>query len=117
MRRVVDARASFIHQNTEDFVLNVNLPWLELLTPYGPTCVVLVSTTLLSALKVNFYRGKTLFSKETIGTALYLGPSVMDHSCSPNASVSFDGIDIVVRSLTDREELDFSATFIRDSDK
>ena len=56
-----------------------------------------------------------LSSKETIGTALYLGPSVMDHSCSPNAAVSFDGVDIVVRSLTNREELDFGATFIRDS--
>ena len=35
---------------------------------------------------------------EGIGTALYLGPSIMDHSCRPNATVSFeDGYNIVVR--------------------
>ena len=46
--------------------------------------------------------------QEAMGFALYLGPSVMDHSCAPNAAVSFEGIDIVVRSLVDREKLDFS---------
>ena len=59
-------------------------------------------------------RVKILFWQETIGTALYLGPSILDHSCSPNAAVSFDGVNIVVRSLTDRDELDFGATFIRE---
>ena len=39
----------------------------------------------------------------------------MDHSCAPNAAVAFDGLDIVVRSLTDRDELDFGSTFIRES--
>lgn len=47
-------------------------------------------------------------NQEAIGLALYLGPSIMDHSCQPNAAVNFDGINIVVRSLIDRDELDFS---------
>ena len=45
---------------------------------------------------------------EGIGTALYLGPSVMDHSCQPNAAVNFDGRNIVVRSLIDRPTVDFN---------
>lgn len=28
--------------------------------------------------------------EEAIGSAIYLGPSIMDHSCYPNASVSFE---------------------------
>ncbi len=37
----------------------------------------------------------------------------MDHSCRPNAAVSFKGADIVVRSLVDREDgIDFSSVFI-----
>ena len=28
----------------------------------------------------------------------------MDHSCRPNASVSFDGINLIVRTLIDRPE-------------
>lgn len=50
--------------------------------------------------------------QEAIGAALYLGPSVMDHSCVPNAAVSFEGTNMIVRSLIDRDEVDFSQVFI-----
>lgn len=39
---------------------------------------------------------------QAIGSALYIGPSVMDHSCRPNASVSFDGVNLIVRTLVDK---------------
>ena len=48
------------------------------------------------------------FLPQSIGSALYLGPSVMDHSCQPNASVSFDGINLIVRTLVDKPEGNFN---------
>ena len=41
---------------------------------------------------------------EGVGTGLYLGPSIMDHSCRPNACVTFeDQFNIVVRALEPME--------------
>ncbi|XP_058816453.1 histone-lysine N-methyltransferase SMYD3 [Topomyia yanbarensis] len=51
----------------------------------------------------------------SIGTGMYLGASVMDHSCRPNAVVTFDGINIHVRLLEDYHgagEMDISKIFI-----
>jgi len=36
---------------------------------------------------------------QPVGIALYLGPSVLDHSCRPNATVVFVGKTIMVRSV------------------
>ena len=30
------------------------------------------------------------YFQEGVGSALYIGPSIVDHCCIPNASVSFD---------------------------
>ena len=50
---------------------------------------------------------------DAVGTALYLGPSIMNHSCKPNASVRFENQkQIVVRALEDMESRDFSQIFI-----
>ena len=38
-------------------------------------------------------------SNERLGTALYLGASMLDHSCLPNAAYSFRGGRIAVRAL------------------
>ncbi|XP_011163274.2 histone-lysine N-methyltransferase SMYD3 isoform X1 [Solenopsis invicta] len=43
-----------------------------------------------------------------IGIGLYLGASVIDHSCKPNAIVIFEGTTIVVKTLTDLPSLDWS---------
>lgn len=53
----------------------------------------------------------------SIGTGIYLGASVMDHSCRPNAVATFDGTTIYVRLLEDypnngSSELDISKVFI-----
>ena len=41
-------------------------------------------------------------TKETIGWGIYLLPSIIDHSCQPNAMVSFQGgKTMAVISLTD----------------
>ena len=49
---------------------------------------------------------------EAVGTALYVGPSIMNHSCQPNACVRFEQKNIVVRALEDMECRDFSKIFI-----
>lgn len=48
----------------------------------------------------------------SIGTAIYLAPSIMDHSCKPNAVAVFEGITIVVRVLEDIPRLDWSQVYI-----
>lgn len=49
---------------------------------------------------------------ESLGIALYLAPSVVDHSCEPNAWVEIRGRKLVMRSLVDRERLDMGQVFI-----
>ncbi|XP_054272967.1 histone-lysine N-methyltransferase SMYD3 [Macrosteles quadrilineatus] len=48
----------------------------------------------------------------TIGTGIYLGVSIIDHSCDPTAVAVFSGTTILVRSLVDMPELDWSKVFI-----
>ncbi|KAL9706736.1 hypothetical protein quinque_010254 [Culex quinquefasciatus] len=50
----------------------------------------------------------------SIGTGMYLGASIMDHSCRPNAVAIFDGCNLNVRLLEDYHgaEIDFSKIFI-----
>lgn len=50
----------------------------------------------------------------SIGTGMYLGASIMDHSCRPNAVATFDGCTINVRLLEDYQggEIDFGKIFI-----
>lgn len=47
---------------------------------------------------------------ETYGWGVYLGPSIMDHSCQPTAVVSFTGCRLSVTCL--RDVLDLSQLFI-----
>ncbi|EFN77865.1 SET and MYND domain-containing protein 3 [Harpegnathos saltator] len=44
----------------------------------------------------------------SIGVGIYLGASVIDHSCKPNAVVTFEGTTIIVRTLIDLPYLDWS---------
>ncbi|XP_019699760.1 histone-lysine N-methyltransferase SMYD3 isoform X2 [Harpegnathos saltator] len=48
----------------------------------------------------------------SIGVGIYLGASVIDHSCKPNAVVTFEGTTIIVRTLIDLPYLDWSQVCI-----
>lgn len=47
-----------------------------------------------------------------VGTGIYLGVSVTDHSCQPNAVVTFEGTTMFMRALEDLPCLDFTKIFI-----
>lgn len=38
---------------------------------------------------------------DPIGEALYIAPSVHDHSCLPDASFVFDGAELTIRTMRD----------------
>ncbi|XP_018051655.1 PREDICTED: histone-lysine N-methyltransferase SMYD3 isoform X1 [Atta colombica] len=74
----------------ETFMPNI----AELMGIYGRIC-----TNSFNILDINM---------NTIGVGIYLGASVIDHSCKPNAVVVFEGTTIIVRTLTDLSSLDWS---------
>ncbi|XP_011875678.1 PREDICTED: histone-lysine N-methyltransferase SMYD3 [Vollenhovia emeryi] len=77
------------------FLGEANMPNVaELMGIYGRMC-----TNSFNILDVNM---------NTIGVGIYLGASVMDHSCRPNAVAVFEGTTIVVRTVTDLPSLDWS---------
>lgn len=43
-----------------------------------------------------------------VGTGLYLAASIFDHSCEPNAFVTFDSTALTVRSLIDWKTIDWN---------
>lgn len=49
----------------------------------------------------------------TIGAGIYLGASVIDHSCIPNAVAVFEGTTIYIRTLKDLPSLDWSQVSIK----
>ncbi|XP_012275467.1 histone-lysine N-methyltransferase SMYD3 isoform X2 [Orussus abietinus] len=44
----------------------------------------------------------------SIGVGIYLAPSILDHSCAPNAVAVFEGTTIFIRALEDIPQLDWS---------
>ena len=48
---------------------------------------------------------------QSLGMGVFLAPSIVDHSCRPNAEVEFRGNRLVMRSLVDRQDTDIDATF------
>jgi len=48
----------------------------------------------------------------TIGVGIYLGASIIDHSCKPNAIAIFEGTTIFIRTLVDLPSLDWSKVCI-----
>lgn len=44
----------------------------------------------------------------TIGTGIYLAASVINHSCVPNATATFDGTTLRIGAITDIEHTDRS---------
>ena len=49
---------------------------------------------------------------ESLGIGVYLAPSIVDHSCQPDAWVEFSGRKLIMRSYIDREKVDMSKVFI-----
>jgi len=48
----------------------------------------------------------------SIATAIYLGVSITDHSCQPNAVATFEGNELHIHAIEDMECLDWSKIFI-----
>lgn len=48
----------------------------------------------------------------SIGVGIYLGASIIDHSCKPNAVAVFEGTTILIRALVDIPRLDWSQIHI-----
>lgn len=45
---------------------------------------------------------------QSVGTGIYLAASVVDHSCKPNAVVTFEGTTLYMRALEEFSFLDWS---------
>lgn len=48
----------------------------------------------------------------SIGTAMYLAASILDHSCQPNAVATFDGRTLNIRTLVDIPQINWDSIFI-----
>lgn len=44
----------------------------------------------------------------SIATGIYLGVSITDHSCKPNAVATFDGTTLFIRTIEDLPSIDWS---------
>lgn len=47
----------------------------------------------------------------SIATGIYLGVSITDHSCKPNAVATFDGTTLFIRIIEDMPSVDWSKVF------
>lgn len=45
---------------------------------------------------------------QSVGTGIYLAASILDHSCTPNAVVTFEGTTLYLRSIEKLPSLDWS---------
>ncbi|XP_017770088.1 PREDICTED: histone-lysine N-methyltransferase SMYD3 isoform X2 [Nicrophorus vespilloides] len=48
----------------------------------------------------------------SLGTGIYLGASIVDHSCKPNAVATFEGVTLSIRCTEELPSLDWSQIFI-----
>ncbi|XP_015122565.1 histone-lysine N-methyltransferase SMYD3 isoform X2 [Diachasma alloeum] len=48
----------------------------------------------------------------SLGVGIYLGPSIIDHSCKPNSTAIFEGTTLIIRTLCDLPALDWSKIHI-----
>ncbi|KRT79564.1 hypothetical protein AMK59_8131 [Oryctes borbonicus] len=49
---------------------------------------------------------------KTLGTGIYLGASILDHSCKPTAVATFIGTTLYIRSLCNMKYLDWNKVYI-----
>ena len=60
---------------------------------------------------INNFELRQSGSGESYGMALYLAPSIVDHSCQPNAWVEIVGKRLVMRSSMDMERVEMDKVF------
>jgi len=68
---------------------------VELLGIYGRMCIN----------SFNIVNGEM----QAVGTGIYLAPSILDHSCSPNAVVTFEGIELRLQMIQDLPVLNWDS--------
>ncbi|CAI6365129.1 unnamed protein product [Macrosiphum euphorbiae] len=84
---------STLYEVLKEYMGEVNLPnAVELLGIYGRMCI-----NAFNILDDNL---------NTIGTGIYLAASVINHSCVPNATATFDGTTLRIGAVTDIEYSD-----------
>lgn len=82
-------------QVLQSYLVGVALPnEAELQGIFGRICVNSFSITDLD--------------QNSVGTGVYLAASIFDHSCEPNAYVTFDGKKLICRALVDFPTLDWT---------
>ena len=52
------------------------------------------------------------YEDESLGLGVYLAPSILNHSCTPNAFPEFRGNKMLLRSLVDQAKLDMDQVYI-----
>ncbi|OAD56993.1 SET and MYND domain-containing protein 3, partial [Eufriesea mexicana] len=84
-----------------EFLEDIPMPnCVELMGIYGRICIN----------SFNIYN----YEFTSIGVGIYLGASILDHSCKPNTVVVFEGTTIIVKTIEDLPCLDWSqASVIR----
>lgn len=82
-----------------EFLENIPMPnSVELMGIYGRICV--------NSFNICNYE------LTSIGVGIYLGASILDHSCRPNTVVMFEGTNIIVKTIEDLPYLDWSQASI-----
>lgn len=78
-----------------DFLRDISMPNVaELMGIYGRICIN--SFNILDGVM------------DTIGIGIYLAPSVINHSCKPNAVAVFEGTTLIIRAIEDLPSLNWS---------
>ena len=88
------AHVESLYAVLSEYLANHQLPnFSEFLGIYGRLCI----------------NGFNLLDEEmnSIGTAIYLATSIIDHSCRPNAVAIFNGPEISIRLIQDLPEMDW----------
>ncbi|KAJ8680868.1 hypothetical protein QAD02_016655 [Eretmocerus hayati] len=84
-----------LHEVLKEYMGEEALPnAAELLGIYGRICV-------------NSYNIVDV-DMNSVGVGIYLGPSIIDHSCKPNCVAIFEGTRISIRALVDMPQLDWA---------
>merc|ERR1711890_102966 len=90
------------YRELETILLDDMPDFKEFLTIYGKVVI--------NDFELQQYSGPN--EDESIGLGVYLAPSILNHSCSPNAFPEFHGNRLVLRSLADQPEADMDRVTI-----
>ena len=98
--KAIMSHISTHYKDLQDILLDLMPDFTEFVQLYG-------------RMVINNFELITLTSGgESLGIAVYLAPSIVDHNCQPNAWVEFSGRKLIMRSYIDREKVDMSKVYI-----